>query len=106
MKHRSIALYPKDKILLYFSNMMGFSFGNCWSKRKKLQNLFDEASERIEKQFDVVKIVKGLREVKILMENSFMTDDIKKQLKHDKKIIIDLSSNEETDSNNEAHPEI
>ena len=54
--------------------------------------MFDEGCERIEKQLDVIKIVKGLRNVRILMENSFMTEDVKKQIKHSEKFLIYLSS--------------
>lgn len=59
--------------------------------------MFDEGSERLEASLDIVKIVKSLKKLKILMENSFMTDDVKKQIKHSEKNLIFLSSNSSGD---------
>ena len=54
--------------------------------------MFSAGSEKIDTHLDVIKIVKSLKKLKILMENSFMTDDIKKEIKHSKKNIIYISS--------------
>ena len=40
--------------------------------------MFDDGSDKLDAHLDVVKIVKSLKKLKILMENTMMTDDIKK----------------------------
>ena len=62
--------------------------------------MFDEGTEKIESHLDVVKIVKSLKKLKILMENSFLTEKVKKQIKHSEKNIIQLSSDDSHDLNN------
>ena len=57
--------------------------------------MFEDGSEKVENHLDVIKIVKSLKKLKILMENSFMTDEVKKQIKHSEKNIIYLSSDDD-----------
>ena len=59
--------------------------------------MLDEGSEKLDINLDVVKIIKSLKKLKILMENSFLTDEVKKQIKHSEKNILNLSSDENED---------
>ena len=59
--------------------------------------MLDEGSEKLDINLDVVKIIKSLKKLKILMENSFLTDEVKKQIKHSEKNILILSSDENED---------
>ena len=68
--------------------------------------MLDEGSEKLDVHLDVVKIIKSLKKLKILMENSFMTDEVKKQIKHSKKNILYLSSDDDEDKDNENSPGI
>ena len=79
--------------------MLGYFWCGCWSKRKKMQKMFDEGTEKMEDHLDIVKIVKSLKKLKIVMENSFMTEDVKKQIKHSEKNLIYLSSDNEDERN-------
>ena len=72
--------------------MLGCFWCGCWSKRKKMQKMFDDGTEKLEDHLDIVKIVKSLKKLKILMENSFMTEDVKKQIKHSEKNLLYLSA--------------
>ena len=45
----------------------------------------------------MVKIIKNLRNMKILMENSMMSKKIKYEIKHSQKNIIDLSDTQSED---------
>ena len=40
--------------------------------------MLDEGSEKLDLHLDVVKIIKSVKKLKILMENSFMTNEVKK----------------------------
>ena len=78
-RNRIIQLSTKDNVLLYISYYLKFlCFDCCWSKKRKLQKMFDDGTQKIENHFDVIKIVKSLKKLKILMENSFLTEDVKK----------------------------
>ena len=61
--------------------------------------MFNEGTEKLEDHLDIVKIVKSLKKLKIVMENSFMTEDVKKQIKHSEKNLIYLSSDNEDERN-------
>ena len=59
--------------------------------------MLNEGSEKIDINLDVVKMIKSVKKLKILMENLFMTDEVKKQIKHSEKNILNLSSEENED---------
>ena len=50
--------------------------------------MLNEGSEKIDINLDVVKMIKSVKKLKILMENLFMTDEVKKQIKHSEKNIL------------------
>mmetsp|Transcript_35572 Transcript_35572/g.54363 ORF Transcript_35572/g.54363 Transcript_35572/m.54363 type:complete len:135 (-) Transcript_35572:1135-1539(-) len=73
-KHKSIALTRERNISLYFVRMFRCCLSNSWyeclgKRQKKLIHLFEETSERIEEDLDIVKILKNLRNMKILINN-------------------------------------
>ena len=61
--------------------------------------MLEIGSAKLESHLDVVKIIKSLNKLKILMENSFMNDKMKKQIKHCDKNILYLSSDDDEDKN-------
>lgn len=65
--------------------------------------LFDKATEKVDKELNVVKVIRNLRNLKILVKHTFMNDEMKEEIKYSNKNIIDLeeSSCEEILSNNE-----
>ena len=68
-------------------------------KRQKLMKLFDMAEERLEKEMNMVKMIKGLRTIKILMKNSLLSKEIQDQISHTDKNIINLdTSSSESDA--------
>jgi len=52
--------------------------------------LYDLSSERIEKETDIVKIMKKLRNLKILLSNSLMTPEVKFSIAYTDKNVINL----------------
>ena len=46
-------------------------------KEKKLLKVLNEGKERIETELNAVKIMKSIRDIKILMKNSMMSPDIR-----------------------------
>ena len=79
-----------DTIEIFVSNMLGCSkFKFLWQD-SKLIKLFDKASEKIDKELNVVKVIRNLRNLKILIKNTFMNDEMKEEIKYSNKNIIDL----------------
>jgi hypothetical protein len=75
--------------------------------------LLNEGRKRIEKELDIVKIMKSLRDIKLLMKNSLMTQEIKYQVAHSEKNFIDIeldnddsSLSDSNDYNNNKHNEL
>ena len=76
-KHRAIALKPHDNILLYLANTLGWFFPpKIWSKQKKLQYMLEEAADRIEAKLNIVKMAKNQTDLKVLMRNSMLNEDV------------------------------
>ena len=53
-------IYP---LVYFFNNLCGF-----WPKYKKMTLLFKKGLNKIENEFDIVKIIKMLRNLSILLE--------------------------------------
>ena len=68
-----------ENILLYISDSrFGFIIPQfCWSKKKKMLKVLNEGKERIEKELNIVKIMKSVRDIMILMKHSMMSPDIR-----------------------------
>ena len=65
--------------------------------------MYELGSEKLDAHLDVLKIVKSLKKLKILMENnSMMTEEIKKQIKHSDKNVLYLSDDGPAEGNGGA----
>lgn len=89
---------------LFVKNSIG---GNipCLKKRNqnKLQRLYLEGQNRLEKECDIVKIIHGIRNLKIIAKNTIMDEvsKIKVQNDGDNIIVLDGESDScRTDTNN------
>ena len=54
--------------------------------------LYERGQDRIESELNIVKIMKSMRDMKILMKNSLMDNQIRYQIKHSEKNILNLDS--------------
>ena len=52
--------------------------------------MYDEGKDRIDTELNIVKIIKTLRDLKILMKNSIMDDEIMFAIKHSQKNVINI----------------
>ena len=81
--HRVPRLGAQDKCCLLTSTALGRCFpGCCWPKYRKLRRLYGEGMERIDRELDIVKIIKTLRMAKIFLKSSLVTPDIKFAIQH------------------------
>jgi hypothetical protein len=67
-----------------------FCCNRCFKKRKKLEKLYNATVERVEEETNIVKLIKDLRNTRILMNNSLMNDDLRFMISHNIKNYIDL----------------
>lgn len=52
----------------------------------------------MEKQLNIIKLIKNVRDQKVLSKNSLMSEQLKQQLKHSEKNLIDLEDTSDFDS--------
>ena len=52
----------------------------------------------MEKQLNIIKLIKNVRNQKVLSKNSLMSEQLKQQLKHCEKNLIDLEDTSDFDS--------
>ena len=102
-KHRYIDIKNCDWVSLYFARILGCCCPRfCFKKRDMFIKLYDRGKNRIEGELDIVKIIKSIRNMKILMKNSFMNQEVIHQIYHQEKNLINidesLSSKGETEA--------
>lgn len=52
----------------------------------------------MEKQLNIIKLIKNVRNQKVLTKNSLMSEELRQQLKHCEKNLIDLEDTSDFDS--------
>ena len=69
-----------------------------------MQRLFEEGRHRIEAELDLVKLMRNLRNMKLLMSNSLMSKKLKFDILHSYKNFINIDSDFSSDPS-EHHTE-
>lgn len=91
--HRVIMVKKIDNFLLYLTHRLG-SCGCmlklCWKRQRKFNKLYKETQNRLKSSLNVIKIIRSLRDLKILMNNSLLNPELKNYLRHAEKNLIDL----------------
>ena len=93
LKHRYIDIKTKYWVKVYFARILGDCCCNCMFKRKdRFMKLYERGQDRVEAELNIVKIMKSLRDMKILMKNSMMDKQVRYQIRHSEKNILNLDS--------------
>ena len=75
--HRDIHIKTCDSFRLclvnYFKVIYCACFDRCFKRRKKLQKLFHGVEDKITSETNIVQIMKNLRNINIILENSLMS---------------------------------
>ena len=103
--HREIKLTGWQIFKLYCWSIYG-NFCFCLKVDKKLKRLYHEGCDRIEKEFDIVKIVSSLRNMKVFLKNKLIEPKVLFEVKHSEKNVINIdhsfgSSSSEEDLSSE-----
>lgn len=91
-QNRLIIISKLDKLLLFLSPPLQIGKYLCcfWSKYKKMNMFYKLGKERVEKELNISKLVKNLRNLKILIKNSFLNDNIGFMIYHSRKNTLDI----------------
>lgn len=105
-KHRIIRITLFDKLCYYMHNQIGCFFVCgfcCWPNKKKFLRLIDEAQDRLEAELDVVKIIQNLRNMKVLLKSSLMSDPgVQAKIAHSAKNFIDIDASSSSDDTDDS----
>lgn len=100
-KHKTISINIKRSTKLYFNRMFHCVISNSlydiqnWHY-KKLIKLYNEADEKICNDLNVVKLIKNLRDLRIMVNSTMMDRMTKFQIDHSKKNVINIESSVES----------
>ena len=98
-KRQLIRLNNRDKIMLFLHHNLPIifklsKFNSCkclnWHKKNKMVRMYNDGIYKIEKDLNLVRLVKMLKRINILMKNSLMTSKIDFEIAHQPDNIIDL----------------
>ena len=104
--HRAIKLHYKDNICLYISNILGCLFPSLlWPNKKKFQKMYMLTKKKLNKELNIIKLIKNLRNQKILAKNSLLTNEVKAQINHQEKNLLNLEDTSDFDSNDPSSEE-
>lgn len=90
-KHHLIRISSYDKILLFIHHNLPFfikcaKFKCCsclrWKNRDKMLKMYRDGIYKIEKDLNLVRLIKMLKRLNILMKNSLMTSKIEFEIAH------------------------
>ena len=56
--------------------------------------MYEDGTQRIEAELNIVKVIRALRNIKILMRNSLMSKRVKYEIKHAEKNLINIDSSD------------
>ena len=79
VQKRKIEFHTWDYISLFLIKMFPCLIRSK-SKSLKLKRLYDTGYEKIKEGLDILRIMKDLADIKIVLENSIMTDRVKNAL--------------------------
>ena len=90
--NKYINLKSWDRVKLFLYRRFNLKLPQrCWSKRDKLIKLTQESKQKLDREFDMLKIIKNLRDLRILMQSKFLNGEIVNKIKNNPRNLIVLS---------------
>lgn len=68
---------------------------SCWARKDKFDKLYDKAYAQIQNELDLKRLMKNVRNLKLIMKNSMLTPEVKYQLLHMEKNVINVDTTTE-----------
>jgi hypothetical protein len=69
-----------------------------------IQRLFERGQERLEKEMDIIKMIKSLRNIKIFLKSKLLDPRTNMKIKHHLKNLISVDTSSESSSSEEENP--
>ena len=78
-KHKLIKVSTSEKLLVLFHAYIPVFISNffSWDKKVQLLRLYNEGKKKIDRDLNVIRLVKNLNFLKIFMNNNLMSDKVR-----------------------------
>ena len=104
-RHYPIKLSFYMNTRLFCLKRFGILSCYCLSSRadafQRLKRLYDNGSDRLEKELSIERVMKNIRDMKILINSKFMTEEERFKIEHNYKNVIDLEVTESSGESSE-----
>ena len=100
-KHHSIIIRLQDHFFLFFAQYIRLS-KKCWNRKEKFQTLYENICDKIDKEFDILAVIKNQNKVSTIVNNSLATPIISDHIEPYTHNIIELSSSCSSSSDEES----
>ena len=70
----------------------------CHTAGSKLYRLYDRGTAQIEKELDMVKLLRTVRNIKIFLKQEVLTPEMKLKIKHSTTNVIDIDTSQDEES--------
>ena len=95
--HRKIKIRLMDHFCFNISKTsVGFCITkSCWARKDKFDKLYSKAYTQIQNELDLKRLMKNMRNLKLVMKNSMLTPEVKYQLLHMEKNVLNVDTTTE-----------
>lgn len=91
-KNRVIKFGICQNLTLFLTTTIGKYIPGLVLRKNKLWRLYKDGEDRLEKEFDMVKIIQGIRNLKIITKATIMDRFIRTKVKNDGNNLINIDS--------------
>jgi hypothetical protein len=75
--HRIIRLKFMDSASLFIHHRISFLKCIMWRENQRISKIYNDTQHILHKELNIIKIIRSIRDIKILMKNSLMTPELK-----------------------------
>ena len=102
--NREILLTYANHVKIFFMKNLCFAKScKVFRPQRKLLRLFNQGKDKIQYELNIIKIIKNLKDLRILVKNKFLDDETRLQIKHNQKNIINIESTSSDNSDDGHH---
>lgn len=97
-KHKLIKIPTKEKLLMFFHVYIPQCISKLfsWRKKESFLRLYNEGKQKIDRDLNVIRLVKNLNFLKIFMNNNLMSEKVRWQVAHCEKNTIRIDTDSPT----------
>ena len=104
-EYQEIKLKTKDSCCIFISNrLVDFWGATMWTNRKMMLKMFNTGVFRLIKELNMIRLIKNIRNQKILMKMTMVNENVEELIGGSKKVFINLDSS--NDDEKDLHKSI